>query len=231
MAQMDNVVSQDVIKILTYLLPGFLAAEVVYTLTPSPRRIPFERVIQALIFTVVVQAAASGLGTTLLWIGDRGVTFGEWNDRSALLWSVALAVLLAVAIAWALNTDAVHSLLRATRITYQTSFSSEWFGALCQHRGYVVLHLEGSRRMYGWPEEWPNQPDSGHFVIAEAEWLDGDNRIPLLGVRRVLVPAKTVEMLELMEVVTAGAVAIHGGHDGRQEAADAVPEGTRSEGH
>jgi hypothetical protein len=37
------------IDVLTYLLPGFVAAAAVYVLTPAIRPAPFERVVQALI--------------------------------------------------------------------------------------------------------------------------------------------------------------------------------------
>ena len=48
-----DIPDQSVITVLTYLLPGFITAALVYSLTPSPRPIPFERVVQALIFTML----------------------------------------------------------------------------------------------------------------------------------------------------------------------------------
>ena len=83
-----------------------------------------------------------------------------------IAWSLALAVLLGVVIAWIANTDQLHSRLRKLGLTRQTSFSSEWYGALSQSRGYLVLHLTGERRLYGWAVEWPNTPEHGNFVMA-----------------------------------------------------------------
>jgi hypothetical protein len=97
-------------------------------------------------------------------------------------------------------------LLRKFGITHQTSFSSEWYGALSQNAGFVVLHLKGERRLYGWPEEWPSTPDKGHFVVAQAEWLDDGKRIELTGVHRILVRADDVEMVELMHSTSATAL-------------------------
>ena len=65
---------------------------------------------------------------------------------------------------------------------------------------YVVLHLHGQRRLYGWPEEWPSRPDEGHFRIAEGEWLVGDERIPATGVTAIVVPAKEVDMVEFLRM-------------------------------
>jgi hypothetical protein len=199
-----NLPSETVIAILTYLLPGFFTAAIVYTLTPAPRPIPFERVVQALIFTMIVQLGVSATGFTLRWAGLHWYSVGLWTEPIRLGWSVALAGSLGLFLAWAANTDRIHELLRALGVTCQTSFSSEWYGAFSRNEGYVVLHLTGQRRLYGWLEEWPNQPDHGHFVVAQAEWLEDDKRKELTGVYRILIKAQEVEMVEMMEVDTHG---------------------------
>ena len=49
----------------------------------------------------------------------------------------------------------------------------------------------------GWPEEWPDEPGSGHFVISEPEWvLDTNERIPLQLTEKILIPATDVQMVE-----------------------------------
>lgn len=212
-----DVPSEAVIAILTYLLPGFITAAVVYALTPEPRPIPFERVVQALIFTMLVQVAMFGMTATLRWVGDHWFSLGPWTEQVRLSWSVGLAVIFGLALAWASNTDRIHGLLRAMRITCQTSFSSEWYGAFSRNTGYVVLHLTGERRLYGWPEEWPSTPGHGHFVMAQAEWLETGQSRELTGVDRILIRAGDVEMVEMMRVIDKQEDA-----DGRSKAADAA---------
>src|SRR5687768_5308458 len=123
-----DVPSQPVIAVLTYLLPGFITAALVYALTPAPRPIPFERVVQALIFTMIVQVAVLGIKFVLL-AGGSLVAFGSWTTDTSLIWSVILAAALGLALAWASNTDKIHGTLRWLGVTCQTSFSSEWYGA------------------------------------------------------------------------------------------------------
>ena len=48
--------SSEIVKVIYALLPGFLTAWVFYGLTAHPRQGTFERVVQALIFTGIVQA-------------------------------------------------------------------------------------------------------------------------------------------------------------------------------
>ena len=195
--------NRAVIDVLTFLLPGFITAGILYNLTPAPRPVPFERVVQALIFTIVVQVLVLPVKASLFWAGTKVIIIGDWTDDTQLVWSVLMAILLGLLVAHLANTDRLHTVLRKLRVTRQTSYSSEWYGALSQNRGFVVLHLVGQRRLYGWPEEWPSTPDTGHFVIALGEWLDEDNKsIPITGVEKILIKAADVEMIELMTQMT-----------------------------
>lgn len=82
----------------------------------------------------------------------------------------------------------------------ETSYPSEWYSAFSRHSDcYVTLHLKGQRRLFGWPQEWPNRPDEGHFRIAEAEWLDDETRIPVTGVLAIVIPVDQVEMVEFLK--------------------------------
>lgn len=203
--------SRAVIDVLSYLLPGFITAAILHNLTPAPRPIPFERVVQALIFTIVVQVLVLAPKAFFLWAGTSIGAIGDWTDDTQLVWSVLLAVLLGLLVAHLANTDQLHSRLRKLGITRQTSYSSEWYGALSQNRGFVVLHLVGQRRLYGWAEEWPSTPDKGHFVITLPEWLDDDKRIEMTGVERVLINVIEVEMVELMSPVVQNQMEAHDG--------------------
>lgn len=83
-------------------------------------------------------------------------------------------------------------------ITKKTTAPSEWFNTFNTEGDLrVILHLTGERRLYGYPVEFPDNPESGHFVIGEAEWLLDDNtRVPLYLTKRMLIPAKDVGWVE-----------------------------------
>jgi hypothetical protein len=197
-----DIPSKAIVDVLTYLLPGFITAAILHNLTPAPRPIPFERVVLALIFTMVGQVLVLATRETSFLIAKiTAYSIGNWTDETRLVWSFLIAVLLGLKVAHLANTDRWHSRLRDLGITRQTSYSSEWYGALAQNRGYIVLHLAGQRRLYGWAEEWPSSPDQGHFVMQLAEWLDGETRLALTGVDKILIKASEVEMVELMTVL------------------------------
>ena len=71
--------SSEAVAVLTFLLPGFVAAAVFYSLTSHPRPNNFGSVVQALMFTIVVQGVAALLGAQSpskyqwLWGSEYGI--------------------------------------------------------------------------------------------------------------------------------------------------------------
>ena len=190
--------SENAIEILWKLLPGFLTAWVFYALTAHPRPSPFERTVQALIFTVLVQVMNFLARTVLLGFG-RFWPIATWTDEVSLASSVLIALCLGLLVVACANNNIFHSLFARLGITRRTSFPSEWFSAFAREKRWVVLHLTGNRRLYGWPEEWPDQPDIGQFIIDQPEWLlDNGSRAPVCRTARILLKVQDVEMVEFV---------------------------------
>lgn len=196
--------AKDFVTLFQYLLPGFVTAWILYSLTSYAKPSQFERVVQALIFTILVQGFVYLIKKSLFLIGNIWSLF-VWNSHSDLIWSIVVAVLLGIVFSYFANNDKVHEKLRDFGVTRETSYPSEWFGAFLKNVTYVVLHLEGERRLYGWPKEWPSEPDKGHFVLVQPSWLneeakhEEDKQIILTGVSSIMVDAKDVKMVEFME--------------------------------
>lgn len=188
-------ISSEAVGLLVFLLPGFVAAAIFHSLTSHPKPSAFDRVVQALIFTVVGQAIVALFSAMSTRIKES--LQGEQNLEITL--TVFVAIVLGLFASYISNRDSVHGILRYVGVTKETSYPSEWYSAFSRHHDcYVVLHLVGQRRIYGWPEEWPSRPDEGHFRIAEAEWLIEGNRVPATGVSATLIPASEVEMVEFL---------------------------------
>lgn len=191
--------AKDFVTLLQYLLPGFVAAWVFYSFTSYPKPSQFERVVQALIFTLFVQAIVSSVKKTLILIGKKHSVF-VWNSHSELIWSIICAIALGAFFSYFSNNDKIHKKLRNIGFTRETSYASEWFGAFLNNVTYVVLHLDDDRRLFGWPIEWPTEPNRGHFVLTSASWLKEDNtEVYLDGVDNILIDAKNVKMVEFLE--------------------------------
>jgi hypothetical protein len=161
---MPDELAKDAVAVLAYLLPGFLAAWIFYGLTSHPKPSQFERVVQALIFTFLIHALIPIARWALELVG-KYVALHSWDDSAEALTSVVLATLPGTVLAYFTNTDSAHKWLRDKGFTTRTSHPSEWFGVFSQKVTFVILHLNDGRRLYGWPKEWPTEPDKGHFYI------------------------------------------------------------------
>ncbi len=189
---------KEAIALLVFLLPGFVSAWVLYGLTSQVKPSQFERVVQALIFTFVVQVLIPPIKSALCSLGHI-VQLGVWDQASENYTRLIVAIILGILLAYYINTDSLHKWLRSKGFTTRTSFPSEWFGVFSEHVAYIVLHFNDGRRLYGWPKEWPTEADRGHFYIMQPIWLlESGSTIDLENVDGILVSAKDVKWVEFM---------------------------------
>jgi Family of unknown function (DUF6338) len=194
-----GLIAKDLPALIFMLLPGFISAGVFYTLTAHPKTSEFERLVQSLIFTSFIKLGTILIKPLLFRMGHR-YSFGAWDADVEYIWSIGLALILGLLFAFSANKDVFHRLFRLMNLSTRTPHPSEWYSVFSNNKRYVLLHLKGSRRLRGWAEEWPDQPDKGHFVILEAEWILSDDQIaPLYQVERFLMPATEVEMVEFLK--------------------------------
>lgn len=192
-------IAKESIALFAYLLPGFLAAWVLYGFTSDPKPSQFERVIQALIFTFLVHAILPVIQFSFEYAGQKLFFVRPWDNAAEELAKVFLAFALGAILAFYTNNDAIHKWLRKNNLTTRTSFPSEWFGVFSETITFVVLHLNDDRRLFGWPKEWPNEADKGHFYIMDPSWvLEDGKELKLPGVEGILVAAKDVKWVEFI---------------------------------
>jgi hypothetical protein len=195
---MDSV--KDLIPLIMFLVPGFLAAWIFYSLTSYLKPSVFERIIQALIFTLFTQAISEIVKVTSLTIGKL-YSFGPWTNSSSTFTSTLSACFIGVLFSYFANNDKFHAFLRWLNITKETSFPSEWHGTFSVDDGisYIVLHLEDERRLMGWPTEWPADPHDGYFKIDEPEWVHTVPPANLEHLQCILIHVKDVKWVEFMK--------------------------------
>ena len=168
-----NWIAEDAINLLMFLAPGLVAVGIFRSLTSYPPPNLFDQVVQALIFTIVVHIACWGIIDKFETGTDEGRV--SWTAPYPPHITLPLAALFGIFLAATYGKDIFHKLLHPFGITRETSFPSEWYSAFRKHpKCYVVLYLSGERYVYGWPEEWPSQPDKGHFRLSEYSWLTTD---------------------------------------------------------
>ena len=197
---MEWITKESTVALLSYLLPGFFAAWVFYGLTAHPKRDVFERTVQALIFVALIQMVVVPIHSFFQWWGNHVFNLGDWTITTNLFWSLLAAAVLGILISYLANNDLPHEWFRKRKITSKTSFPSEWYSAFTRDKRFMVLHLKDGRRLHAWSFEWPDQPDSGHFVLMEPSWLLSDGTAAKLHhVERMLLPVSDVGMIEMLK--------------------------------
>lgn len=159
--ELDVFGDTSLLELLLALLPGFLTAEIIAVLVLREDRTTLDRIIQALIYTFVIN---------VIW---HQLPWSNNSDPSRdLIGMGLLAVALGLLLTWLINTDVLHRILRRWRITQASSKPNEWYAAFYQSRLYTILHLHDGRRIYGWPRSYPCRSEKGHVLLENAIWLD-----------------------------------------------------------
>lgn len=163
-----SAVSTSVFDVLLLLIPGLVTTLVYYGMSEQEKPTQFNLVVLALIFTVIVHSVISlivGLFPLSRMFADN-LKFGA--EQSLFIF---MALIVGLALAALANSDWVHSKLRKLGLTQKSWYPSVWSRVFREYRTYVVLHLKDERRLYGWPQIWPQSSDDGHFLITRASWI------------------------------------------------------------
>ena len=183
-----DLISGEIVDLLKFLLPGFITAAIFHSLTSHRKPSAFERIVSALIFTFLINATISIL-----------------CKASICLPEIVVAIALGLIASLISNKDCMHKLFRRLHVTNETSYPSEWESTFKDHghKATIILYLKDGRRLYGQLEEWPSDPQVGHFRISKVDWLDRENSLtPFeLDSAKVLVPAAEVKMLALAPMI------------------------------
>lgn len=188
-------IAKETVALLTYLLPGFLVAWLFYSFTSYAKPPQPERIIQALIFTLLVSAVVV-VEKLLLLLAGRWYSLGTWDKDTEVIASVVTALLFGLLVAHLTNKDTLHGFLRKFNLSTRSASPSEWCTVFSERRQFVVLHLKDNRRLYGWPLVWPSDPEKGHIFITSASWVHGDTAVELNETEGVLIDVKEIGHIE-----------------------------------
>jgi hypothetical protein len=160
-------ISTEVVALLQYLAPGFLVTWVYFGLTPHDKPSQFERTVQALIYTALIQPLVALENMVAMRVGEWHAV-GPWTASSQMLAGALTALAAGLIVATITNHDFVHGALRKRNVTTRTSHPGEWFTIFSDYSQFVVLHLRDDTTVYGWPAIWPSSAEKGHFLVTEA---------------------------------------------------------------
>jgi len=162
------------------LLPGFTCAYFAQYLTVRRKQSDLERVVEALLFSVILYLVTLpffGYTLPVKWhstSSDSGLFQVElaWTHLVALaLSSLVLGVLYAANV----NHDWLMQFFRWIHVTERTARSSIWNDVFEEiPRGFVQVGLEGDIRVVGWLRYYSDEADEASLFLERAAWYDKD---------------------------------------------------------
>jgi hypothetical protein len=188
----------ELVAVLQYLAPGFIAAGIFYATTTHSKPTQFERVVQALILTVVVRSAVAVERWLAIATGSV-ITFGTWTDESTLVASIISAAIIGLAVSAATNRDTAYAWLRRIGATQRTSHPSEWVAVFYNDPRFVILNLKDGSRINGWPSIWPASAEKGHFYLTRSAWLSPEAKESTTEHEGILINVADVRQIEFVK--------------------------------
>lgn len=190
--------SQELIPLIQTLIPGFLMTMTFYWFAEVPKPNQFERTLQALVGTAVIQTLIHGTEQLAYGIGSYK-SFGVWSVATANLLGIMIGGISGVALAFCCNKDLIYSAARKLRITTKASTNDNT--DTYQKLGIlpVVLHFKDERRLMGYVEKFPSSSQNSSFLITEPDWLVGDEILPCKGTYAMLINSSDVQWVEFLD--------------------------------
>jgi hypothetical protein len=183
--------------LLASLLPGFLVAYVLYALVSHKRPSLGERVFLATLFSFLVKLLVSLERRFFEALGTKH-NFGSWSVESEFFWAISTSIVCGLLLAKLVNSEAVFKLSRVLGVSAKNGHPSEWYWAFHNYKDCVVLHFKDGRRLRGFPEVWPTDPEKGHFFIYRPTWVDIPEAAEQTDTEGILVNVKLIQHVEIL---------------------------------
>jgi hypothetical protein len=208
---MDNVLKgqTDALFLFFYLLPGFLGSLVYDFLVEGRKRGNFERVIAALVLTLVSWVILNEVFKVPLLplkVDDKTTPTAVVNAFVGrnLLYESLLAIAVAVLVAVLNNARIAYWVLNRLRITTKASSVDVWADTFDRYRGFWIgLRFADGRLLIGWPRFYSQFGDARELFLAEARWMvpDGSGTLTSADVQGPGVYIADFSKIEAIEVL------------------------------
>lgn len=197
----------EAVGVLLLLLPGFSSTYLVQRLSVRPKQTELDKVIEALLFSLVLYLVASPFSSysfPLSW--QEQITEGIEQHTIHLNWTY-LAILAASAFALgilysaSLNRDWPLRLLRKWGITQRTARNSIWIDAFQDiSSSFVLVQLSRDRSIIGYLRYYSDEPEDGSLFLEDAAWIvdEAGTQSPIAGPGILLTKLAGIESVSFL---------------------------------
>lgn len=178
----------EALGVLLVLLPGFVSAHLVQLLAARRKQSELDKVIEALILSLLLYLVTLPFFRYSLPIAWRsadanhtgsGQIFIVWPHLAAL---AVLAVVLGAIYAASINHDWLTAPFRWLKISERSARSSVWNDVFSDLEGFVQVGLSGGRSVIGWIRNYSDEDETHVLFLEDAAWVDEEgNELPIRG--------------------------------------------------
>jgi hypothetical protein len=196
----------EALGMLLILLPGFVAAYLVQLLAARRKQSEFDKVIEALIFSLtlyLITLPFFGYLLPLAWRPgdekhpDTWQIFIVWSHLLAL---ALLAVVLGAIYAHSINHNWLTAPFRWLKVSKRSARSSVWNDVFSDIKGFVQVELSDGRSVIGWIRKWSDEDESHVLFLEDAAWIDGTgNELPINGPGILLTKNSGIEQVMFLD--------------------------------
>lgn len=174
-------------------------------LTPASKRDNLQKVVTALIFSLVIYTIYAIIFKEHPVLLVEKTIDGEKQysinfTGHAIVFLLVVSMLIPLAISASIKHDWHMKFFRRFKVTDRTSRTNVWFDVFTDIKSYIVINFEDGRRLYGWPEYFSDDPEDKSLFLCHAAWIGDDGNFIKLDNRGILVtPNERIDTIEFVK--------------------------------
>ncbi|MDR3774462.1 MAG: DUF6338 family protein [Terracidiphilus sp.] len=196
----------EALGILLVLLPGFASAYLVQLLAARRKQSELDKVVEALIFSLILYLLTLpffGYSLPIAWHGGDGNQPNTWQILIVwphLLTLAILAVVLGALYAASINHNWLTTPFRWLKISERSARSSVWNDVFSDLKGFVQVGLSDGRSVIGWIRNYSDEDETTELFLEDAAWVDTDgNEFPIQGPGILLTKSLGIEYVMFLD--------------------------------
>lgn len=196
--------SFQALQILMFLIPGLISATIVDVLIVRGKKKEFERIMEALILSMLIYTIYSFVsGTSPVTLNQLETTGTYSFDRGSLLWLTLLSIGISVLVSCFITTDLHMRLARFLRVTTKTARPSVWLDVFHNLKRYIIVEFVDGTRLMGWPSHYSDDPEQQYLFLSEPAWVvEVDGRLKFEKLDKLegvlITPEKRIKYIQIL---------------------------------
>ncbi|WP_157522451.1 DUF6338 family protein [Mitsuaria sp. 7] len=172
------------------MLPGLVGAASFNLLVKRPQVMLW---IDSLVVLVLSEMSARILKATPL------SALGAWESLAQLVIPIGIAISVVTGSAKLVRSNDRKRRSSRGNEERQQSCRLRWYEVFRAEKSHLILHLKDGRKVFGWPEGWPEDSTTGHFLLTTPLVAMSGQAVEFQsGASAVLLPAQEVSWVQFL---------------------------------